>query len=70
VRIALSGVWVRIEGDVGWVSCTQHVTTAFADGFEDAIVQATNIFLRHEDKWLLVSHHASPLPPSPRSPVQ
>jgi ketosteroid isomerase-like protein len=61
---------VRIEGDVGWVSCTQHVTTAFADGFEDAMVQATNIFLRQEDRWFLVAHHASPLPPSPRAPVQ
>src|ERR1700685_4705612 len=70
VRIALSCVWVRVEGDVGWVSCTQHVTTAFADGFDDAMVQATNIFLRHDEQWVLVAHHASPLPASPRSPVQ
>ena len=70
VRIALSGVWVRVEGDVGWVSCTQHVTTAFADGFDDAMVQTTNIFLRRDEQWLLVVHHASPLPASPRSPVQ
>ncbi len=70
VRIALSGVWVRVEGDVGWVSCTQHVTTAFADGFDDAMVQTTNVFLRRDEQWLLVAHHASPLPTSPRSPVQ
>jgi hypothetical protein len=70
VRIALSCVWVRVEGDVGWVSCTQHVTTAFADGFDDAMVQATNIFVRREDEWLLAAHHASLLPVTTRSPVQ
>lgn len=70
VRIALSSVWVRVEGDVGWVACTQHVTTAFADGFDEATVQATNIFIRHEGAWLLVAHHASPLPTTSRTTVQ
>src|SRR5271154_2276756 len=48
VRIALSSVWVRVEGDVGWVACTEHVTTAFADGFDEATVQATNVFVRRD----------------------
>ena len=46
VRIALSSIWVRVEGDVGWVACTEHVTTAFTDGFDEAVIQATNIFVR------------------------
>jgi hypothetical protein len=70
VRIALSSVWVRVEGNVGWVACTEHVTTAFADGFDEATVQATNIFVHHEEQWLLVAHHASPLPSSSRPTVQ
>jgi ketosteroid isomerase-like protein len=70
VRIALSSIWVRIEGQVGWVACTEHVTTAFADGFDEATVQATNIFVRSEAGWLLVAHHASPLPAPVRSTVQ
>ena len=70
VRIALSSVWIRIEGRVGWVACTEHVTTAFADSFDDAMIQATNIFVRHEDGWLLVARHASPLTSSTRTPVQ
>src|SRR5579872_4211901 len=24
VRIALSSVWVRVEGETGWVACTEH----------------------------------------------
>lgn len=70
VRIALSSVWVRIEGNVGWVACTEHVTTAFADGFDDAMVQATNIFVRRDEGWMLVAHHASPLPNQAQSTVQ
>jgi ketosteroid isomerase-like protein len=70
VRIALSSIWVRVEGNVGWVACTEHVTTAFADGFDEATVQATNIFVHSETGWLLVAHHASPLPAPVRSTVQ
>jgi hypothetical protein len=70
VRIALSSVWIRVEGDTGWVACTEHVTTAFADGFDEATVQATNIFIRRDDQWLLAAHHASPLPAVSDSTVQ
>jgi len=70
VRVAVSGVWVRVEGDVGWVACTARVTTAFAEGFDEATVQATNIFVRREGQWLLAAHHASPLPTQPPSTVQ
>jgi ketosteroid isomerase-like protein len=70
VRIALSSVWVRVEGDVGWVACTVRITTAFSDGFDEATVQATNIFLQREGEWLLAAHHASPLPTTTRPTVQ
>jgi ketosteroid isomerase-like protein len=70
VRIALGSVWMRIEGDVGWVACTEHVTTAFADGFDEASAQATNIFLRREGQWLMAVHHASPLPTTSEPTVQ
>jgi hypothetical protein len=39
VRVALSGVWARVEGSVGWVACTARITTAFAEGFDEATVQ-------------------------------
>lgn len=70
VRVALSCVWLRVEGNAGWVVCTERVTTAFTDGFDDTRVQATNIFVRHEEGWLLVARHASPLASSTRAPVQ
>jgi ketosteroid isomerase-like protein len=70
VRIALSSVWIRVEGDTGWVACTEHITTAFADGFDEATVQATNIFIFRDGQWLLAAHHASPLPAVSDSTVQ
>lgn len=70
VRIALSSVWVRVEGNVGWVACMVRITTAFADGFDEATVQATNIFIHREGEWLLAAHHASPLPTTTRPTVQ
>jgi ketosteroid isomerase-like protein len=70
IRVALSGVRVQVEGTVGWVACTARVTTAFVDGFDEATVQVTNVFVLRDGQWLLVIHHASPLPESPRSIVQ
>jgi ketosteroid isomerase-like protein len=70
VQIVLSNVWVRVEGTVGWVACTARVTTAFADGFDQANVQTTNIFVERDGQWLLVAHHASPLPSSSTTTVQ
>jgi len=62
VRVALSGVRVRVEGTAGWVACTVRLTTAFDEGFDEAVVQATNLFMFRDGKWLLVVHHASVLP--------
>jgi ketosteroid isomerase-like protein len=70
VRVALSCEWVRVEGDVGWVACTARVTSAFAEDFDEAVVQATNVFVRREGQWLLVVHHASPVPTSSDATVQ
>ena len=62
VRVGLSGVRIRVEGTVGWVACTVRLTTAFVEDFDEAIVQATNIFIYRDGRWLLVVHHASMLP--------
>ena len=70
VRVALSGVWVRVEGGVGWAASTARITTAFADDFDEALVQTTNIFVLREGEWLLAAHHASVLPSAPEATVQ
>lgn len=73
VRVELSSEWVRVEGDVAWIACTEHLTSTFETGFDQSLLQATNIFVRRArspdksgrgggDRWLMVAHHASPLP--------
>jgi len=69
-KIGLGSLWARVEGDTAWVACTERVMSAFAEGFEEALVQATNIFVQREGQWRLAAHHASPLPTSPKTTVQ
>ncbi len=67
MQVTLGSVWVRIEGTTAWVSCTERVTSSYQEGFSEALVQATNIFVLRDGRWLLAAHHASPLPDDDRS---
>ncbi len=69
-KVELSSVWVHVEGSVAWVACTEHVTSSFESGFDQAVVQATNIFVLRDSAWQMVAHHASPLPARPAATLQ
>jgi ketosteroid isomerase-like protein len=58
---------VQILGDTAWVSCLEDVTIAQRDGISSALIEATNIFVRHRGRWLLVHRHTTPLPGKPDS---
>jgi ketosteroid isomerase-like protein len=70
IQIGVSSVRVHVEGEVAWVACTEHITSAFANSFDEALVQATNMFVCREGAWYLVAHHASPLLNAPIPKVQ
>ncbi|HJY86293.1 MAG TPA: nuclear transport factor 2 family protein, partial [Candidatus Acidoferrales bacterium] len=36
IKVEISSVWVRVEGEVAWVACTEHVTSTFERGFDQA----------------------------------
>jgi len=57
----LTSVEIAVNGDVAWVVCTENITTRTYDGVGRSLVEATNVFERHEGKWLLVHHHGSPV---------
>ncbi len=61
-RVAISRPLVHVRGDTAWVSCIEHVTATVDNDFATALVEATNIFVRHETRWRLVHHHTTPLP--------
>jgi len=44
-------------GDAGWVSLEENLI----DGAETHTIAATNIFVRQQGRWRLLSHHGSPI---------
>lgn len=62
MRVTVAIQLVHVENSTAWVCCTEKISTAVGDHISAAYEQATNIFERRRGKWLLVHHHASPLP--------
>jgi len=67
MRFSIGDVDVHAEGDLAWVTCTEHLETHGYDGVSHGAVEATNVFERHEGRWYVVHHHGSPLVRSPES---
>jgi ketosteroid isomerase-like protein len=67
-KIKLSNVTVEITGDLAWVTCIEHISHLIRNQIQISMAQATNIFERRGLLWLMIHHHASPMP-SPRGRV-
>ena len=63
----LTAVEVEVSGDIAWVVCTENITSRTYDGVGLSQVEATNVFERHDGRWLLVHHHGSPVASGPVS---
>ncbi len=70
MKVGVSDIRLRVEGDAAWVNCIEEVTSSYANGFSTASVQATNIFVRRDGDWRLVHHHASAIPTAQDETVQ
>ena len=62
MRASPSDVWVHNTGEFGVVTCTENITVFNEASFDSAQATATNLFVRRQDRWLMVHHHASPIP--------
>lgn len=62
MRISASDVSIQNSGDFAWVTCKENITVFFETSFDSTQAAATNLFVRREGRWLLVHHHASPIP--------
>lgn len=67
ISFELSSVEVSVLGNLAWVVCTENITSRTYDGAGRSQVEATNVFERHESRWLLVHHHGSPVISGPTS---
>jgi ketosteroid isomerase-like protein len=62
MRIFASDVSVYASGGFAWVTCTENITVFYETSFDTAQAVATNLFVRRSGRWLMVHHHASPVP--------
>jgi ketosteroid isomerase-like protein len=61
-KIQISNVSAEVSGDLAWVACIEHVSYLIRDRIQINLAQATNIFERQGSRWLMIHHHASPMP--------
>src|SRR6201991_3047616 len=62
MRASPSEVWVQVIGDLAWVTCLENITVFGESSFDSAQAAATNLFISRDNRWLMVHHHASPIP--------
>jgi ketosteroid isomerase-like protein len=65
MRFQIEDEEVSLMGDLAWVLCVERIRSQTIDGPAISRVEATNVFERHGDRWLLVHHHGSPIVAAP-----
>jgi hypothetical protein len=61
-KIEISNINSEVSGNVGWITCLEQITHRVGEQYQIGLAQTTNIFELHGSKWLMVLHHASPVP--------
>ncbi len=51
---------VAVEGDCGWVTCVEHITSVLQGRAINFSVLTTNIFVCGAQGWKMITHHTSP----------
>ena len=62
VDISISNVTVDVRNDVAWVTCLQEMIYIKREPVMFNLSQSTNIFEKKSGRWLMIFHHASPVP--------
>lgn len=61
MHFELTDARAEIRGDLAWVLVVENLQSVDVDRKSEGRMQATNLFQRHEGRWCLVHHHASPI---------
>jgi ketosteroid isomerase-like protein len=59
MRFSIADVRPSVEGDLGWVTCTENILSHARGQVAVTSLLATNIFERWRGDWVVVHHHAS-----------
>ena len=49
-----------VQGDCGWVTCIENISSVLQGTASNFGILATNIFVRTPSGWRMIAHHASP----------
>ena len=60
MQFTVTDAEATVAGDWAWVTCAEHLTSVVDGRVGEATVQATNIYRKRGDRWLMVHHHGSP----------
>lgn len=60
LQFILTDEVVAVSGDAAWVTVDENLISPEMGG---GTVAALNLFVRGDDRWLLVAHHGSPVAP-------
>ena len=61
MRFILTELQVQVAGDIGWVICTENITSRQGETVQESRVLATNLFERTGESWMMIHHHGSPV---------
>lgn len=62
MRISPTSVKSSIFGNIALVTCVENITVFQESNFDSMQAVATNVFLSRDNRWMMVHHHASPVP--------
>ena len=62
VDINLYEISLEMKGKIAWITCIQEMVYINRDPIMFNLSQSTNIFEKIDSNWLMLFHHASPLP--------
>ncbi len=51
---------VVVQGDCGWVTCYEHISSVLQGRASNFGILATNIFVRTAQGWRMIAHHGTP----------
>ena len=51
-----------VQGDCGWVTCVENISSVLQGTASNFGIVATNIFVRTPSGWRMIAHHASSSP--------
>lgn len=61
MQFTITEASVVVEGDWAWVVCTEGLRSVVDGKVNEGKIEATNVFRKRGERWLLVHHHGSPV---------